>query len=103
MSSLCLRVSEQNTSLINSRKKLEAELTQIHSEVEDSMQEARNAEEKAKKAVTDVRMSCIMYWNHMEPNQALGFLVYGALKSLGCCVMSPLKLSSGSVWLLLPG
>ena len=51
---MCL--SLQNTSLINSRKKLEAELTQIQSEVEDSVQEARNAEEKAKKAITDVSM-----------------------------------------------
>ncbi|XP_060926239.1 myosin heavy chain, fast skeletal muscle-like isoform X2 [Limanda limanda] len=46
----------QNTSLINTKKKLEADLIQIQSEVEDSVQEARNAEEKAKKAITDAAM-----------------------------------------------
>ncbi|XP_061079391.1 myosin-4-like isoform X2 [Conger conger] len=46
----------QNTSLINSKKKLESDLIQIQSEVEDSIQEARNAEEKAKKAITDAAM-----------------------------------------------
>ncbi|KAG5832922.1 hypothetical protein ANANG_G00296340 [Anguilla anguilla] len=46
----------QNTSLINSKKKLESDLTQIQSEVEDSIQGARNAEEKAKKAITDSAM-----------------------------------------------
>uniref|UniRef100_A0A8C4ZBK0 Myosin heavy chain, fast skeletal muscle-like n=1 Tax=Gadus morhua TaxID=8049 RepID=A0A8C4ZBK0_GADMO len=46
----------QNTSLINSRKKLDAELTQIQTGMEDSVQEARNAEEKAKKAITDAAM-----------------------------------------------
>ena len=34
---------------------MDAELTQIQTEMEDSVQEARNAEEKAKKAITDVR------------------------------------------------
>ncbi|XP_071384728.1 myosin-4-like [Centroberyx affinis] len=46
----------QNTSLINSRKKLEADLAQIQGEMEESNQEARNAEEKAKKAITDAAM-----------------------------------------------
>uniref|UniRef100_A0A665SXV6 Myosin heavy chain, fast skeletal muscle-like n=1 Tax=Echeneis naucrates TaxID=173247 RepID=A0A665SXV6_ECHNA len=46
----------QNTSLINTKKKLEADLVQIQGEVEDSVQEARNAEEKAKKAITDAAM-----------------------------------------------
>ncbi|XP_058229615.1 myosin heavy chain, fast skeletal muscle-like [Hemibagrus wyckioides] len=46
----------QNTSLINTKKKLEADLVQIQSEVEDTIQEARNAEEKAKKAITDAAM-----------------------------------------------
>uniref|UniRef100_A0A8C2Z8B0 Myosin heavy chain, fast skeletal muscle-like n=1 Tax=Cyclopterus lumpus TaxID=8103 RepID=A0A8C2Z8B0_CYCLU len=46
----------ENTSLINTKKKLEAELIQIQGEVEDSVQEARNAEEKAKKAITDAAM-----------------------------------------------
>ncbi|XP_068435560.1 myosin heavy chain, fast skeletal muscle-like [Clinocottus analis] len=46
----------QNTSLINTKKRLETELVQVQGEVEDSVQEARNAEEKAKKAITDAAM-----------------------------------------------
>ncbi|XP_076858203.1 myosin heavy chain, fast skeletal muscle-like [Brachyhypopomus gauderio] len=46
----------QNTSLLNTKKKLEAEVMQIQSEMEDTIQEARNAEEKAKKAITDAAM-----------------------------------------------
>ncbi|XP_047439785.1 myosin heavy chain, fast skeletal muscle-like isoform X2 [Mugil cephalus] len=46
----------QNTSLINTKKKLEADLIQIQGEVEDAVQEARNAEDKAKKAITDAAM-----------------------------------------------
>ncbi|KAF4093520.1 hypothetical protein AMELA_G00002880 [Ameiurus melas] len=46
----------QNTSLINTKKKLETELVQIQGEVDDTIQEARNAEEKAKKAITDAAM-----------------------------------------------
>nr|XP_020641641.1 myosin-1B-like isoform X4 [Pogona vitticeps] len=46
----------QNTSLINTKKKLEADIAQIQSEMEESIQEARNAEEKAKKAITDAAM-----------------------------------------------
>uniref|UniRef100_A0A8C5C6A8 Myosin heavy chain, fast skeletal muscle-like n=1 Tax=Gadus morhua TaxID=8049 RepID=A0A8C5C6A8_GADMO len=46
----------QNTSLINTKKKLETDLIQIQGEVEDTVQEARNAEEKAKKAITDAAM-----------------------------------------------
>ncbi|XP_064007216.1 myosin heavy chain, skeletal muscle, adult-like isoform X2 [Pogoniulus pusillus] len=46
----------QNTSLINTKKKLENDITQIQSEMEDTIQEARNAEEKAKKAITDAAM-----------------------------------------------
>ncbi|KAM4761702.1 myosin heavy chain, skeletal muscle, adult [Cyanocitta cristata] len=46
----------QNTSLINTKKKLETDITQIQSEMEDIIQEARNAEEKAKKAITDAAM-----------------------------------------------
>lgn len=44
----------QNTSLLNTKKKLEADVTQLHCEIEEAVQEARNAEEKAKKAITDV-------------------------------------------------
>uniref|UniRef100_A0A3Q4HN76 Myosin heavy chain, fast skeletal muscle-like n=1 Tax=Neolamprologus brichardi TaxID=32507 RepID=A0A3Q4HN76_NEOBR len=46
----------QNTSLLNTKKKLEADFVQIQSEVDDAVQEARNAEEKAKKAITDAAM-----------------------------------------------
>uniref|UniRef100_A0A8C5STM9 Myosin heavy chain n=1 Tax=Laticauda laticaudata TaxID=8630 RepID=A0A8C5STM9_LATLA len=46
----------QNTSLINTKKKLETDIAQIQSEMEETIQEARNAEEKAKKAITDAAM-----------------------------------------------
>uniref|UniRef100_A0A8C6X6T4 Myosin heavy chain 6 n=1 Tax=Naja naja TaxID=35670 RepID=A0A8C6X6T4_NAJNA len=46
----------QNTSLINQKKKMEVDLTQLQSEVEEAVQECRNAEEKAKKAITDAAM-----------------------------------------------
>uniref|UniRef100_A0A8D0EC16 Myosin heavy chain 3 n=1 Tax=Salvator merianae TaxID=96440 RepID=A0A8D0EC16_SALMN len=46
----------QNTSLINTKKKLETDVSQLQSEVEDAIKEARNAEEKAKKAITDAAM-----------------------------------------------
>ncbi|NXO92552.1 MYH7 protein, partial [Certhia brachydactyla] len=46
----------QNTGLINQKKKLEADISQLSNEVEDAMQECRNAEEKAKKAITDAAM-----------------------------------------------
>ncbi|KAK2522705.1 hypothetical protein Q9966_012360 [Columba livia] len=48
--------SRKNTSLINTKKKLETDITQIQSEMEETVQEARNAEEKAKKAITDAAM-----------------------------------------------
>ncbi|ROI27817.1 Myosin heavy chain, fast skeletal muscle [Anabarilius grahami] len=46
----------QNTSLLNTKKKLEADLIHVQSEVDDTVQEARNAEEKAKKAITDAAL-----------------------------------------------
>uniref|UniRef100_A0A8C5FQ64 Myosin heavy chain, fast skeletal muscle-like n=1 Tax=Gadus morhua TaxID=8049 RepID=A0A8C5FQ64_GADMO len=46
----------QNTSLLNAKKKLETDLVQVQGEVDDTVQEARNAEEKAKKAITDAAM-----------------------------------------------
>ncbi|KAL2100498.1 hypothetical protein ACEWY4_004892 [Coilia grayii] len=46
----------QNTSLLNTKKKLEADLVQVQGEVDDILQEARNAEDKAKKAITDAAM-----------------------------------------------
>uniref|UniRef100_A0A3P8Q332 Myosin, heavy chain 6, cardiac muscle, alpha n=1 Tax=Astatotilapia calliptera TaxID=8154 RepID=A0A3P8Q332_ASTCA len=46
----------QNTSLINQKKKHEADLLHLQCEVEEAIQENRNAEEKAKKAITDAAM-----------------------------------------------
>ncbi|KAM4556890.1 myosin-7-like isoform 2-T2 [Fundulus diaphanus] len=46
----------QNTSLINQKKKLEGDSVQLQTEVEEAVQECRNAEEKAKKAITDAAM-----------------------------------------------
>ncbi|XP_072297034.1 myosin-7-like [Eucyclogobius newberryi] len=46
----------QNTSLLNQKKKLEADTSQLQTEVEEAVQECRNAEEKAKKAITDAAM-----------------------------------------------
>uniref|UniRef100_A0A669PW93 Myosin-7 n=1 Tax=Phasianus colchicus TaxID=9054 RepID=A0A669PW93_PHACC len=45
-----------NTSLINQKKKMEADISQLQTEVEEAIQECRNAEEKAKKAITDAAM-----------------------------------------------
>uniref|UniRef100_A0A8C1XNV7 Myosin, heavy chain 7B, cardiac muscle, beta a n=1 Tax=Cyprinus carpio TaxID=7962 RepID=A0A8C1XNV7_CYPCA len=46
----------QNTSLLSQKKKLESDISTLSSEVEDAVQECRNAEEKAKKAITDAAM-----------------------------------------------
>uniref|UniRef100_A0A667FYG0 Myosin-7B n=1 Tax=Lynx canadensis TaxID=61383 RepID=A0A667FYG0_LYNCA len=46
----------QNTGLLNQKKKLEVDLTQLSGEVEEAAQERREAEEKAKKAITDAAM-----------------------------------------------
>uniref|UniRef100_A0A8C4TQ33 Myosin, heavy chain 7B, cardiac muscle, beta a n=1 Tax=Erpetoichthys calabaricus TaxID=27687 RepID=A0A8C4TQ33_ERPCA len=46
----------QNTGLINQKKKLESDIAQLSSEVDDAVQECRNAEDKAKKAITDAAM-----------------------------------------------
>ncbi|XP_062381618.1 myosin heavy chain, fast skeletal muscle-like [Sardina pilchardus] len=46
----------QNISLVNTKKKLETDVSHLQGEVEDAVQEARNAEEKAKKAITDAAM-----------------------------------------------
>ncbi|XP_064201635.1 myosin heavy chain, skeletal muscle-like [Anguilla rostrata] len=46
----------QNTSLLNQKKKLEGDTAQLQTEVEEAIQECRNAEEKAKKAITDAAM-----------------------------------------------
>nr|5WME_A Chain A, Capsid assembly scaffolding protein,Myosin-7 [synthetic construct]5WME_B Chain B, Capsid assembly scaffolding protein,Myosin-7 [synthetic construct]5WME_C Chain C, Capsid assembly scaffolding protein,Myosin-7 [synthetic construct]5WME_D Chain D, Capsid assembly scaffolding protein,Myosin-7 [synthetic construct] len=37
-------------------KKMDADLSQLQTEVEEAVQECRNAEEKAKKAITDAAM-----------------------------------------------
>uniref|UniRef100_A0A8C7VYT1 Myosin-7B n=1 Tax=Oncorhynchus mykiss TaxID=8022 RepID=A0A8C7VYT1_ONCMY len=46
----------QNTSLLSQKKKLEGDTSQLSAEVEEAVQECRNAEEKAKKAITDAAM-----------------------------------------------
>ncbi|KAM6981317.1 myosin, heavy chain 7B, cardiac muscle, beta a [Aplochiton taeniatus] len=46
----------QNTSLMNQKKKLEMDVSMLTTEVDDAMQECRNADEKAKKAITDAAM-----------------------------------------------
>ncbi|XP_028841725.1 myosin heavy chain, fast skeletal muscle-like isoform X1 [Denticeps clupeoides] len=46
----------QNTSLLNTKKKLEGDVAQLQGEVEDTIQEARNVEEKAKNSITDAAM-----------------------------------------------
>uniref|UniRef100_A0A8C5WKV3 Myosin heavy chain 3 n=1 Tax=Leptobrachium leishanense TaxID=445787 RepID=A0A8C5WKV3_9ANUR len=46
----------QNTSLINTKKKLETDVSQLQGEIEDVSKEAKEAEEKAKKAITDAAM-----------------------------------------------
>uniref|UniRef100_A0A674DPW2 Myosin-7 n=1 Tax=Salmo trutta TaxID=8032 RepID=A0A674DPW2_SALTR len=51
-----LNVNERNTGLLNQKKKLEADTAQFQTEAEEAVQECRNAEEKAKKAITDAAM-----------------------------------------------
>ncbi|XP_063288744.1 myosin-4-like [Pelobates fuscus] len=46
----------QNTSLINTKKKLESDIAQLQSEAEEAIQESRNADDKAKKAITDAAL-----------------------------------------------
>ncbi|XP_067087614.1 myosin-3-like [Osmerus mordax] len=46
----------QNSSLVSTKKKMEADVSQLQTEVEDFVQEARNADEKAKKAMMDAAM-----------------------------------------------
>lgn len=48
--------NDQNTSLVNSKRKTEADFAQLQSEMEETAQEARSADEKAKKAITDVSL-----------------------------------------------
>lgn len=46
----------QNTALINQKRKLESELISTTNDIEEAVQEAKNAEEKAKKAITDAAL-----------------------------------------------
>merc|ERR1711899_338819 len=46
----------QNTALINGKRKLETELQQTQGEIQEVVSECRNAEDKAKKAITDAAM-----------------------------------------------
>merc|ERR1739848_623032 len=43
----------QNTALANQKRKMEQELIAVANEVDEAIQEAKNAEEKAKKAIND--------------------------------------------------
>lgn len=54
----CNLLHTQNTALINQKRKLEGELQTMQNEVEECVQEQRNAEDKAKKAITDVSSRC---------------------------------------------
>ena len=58
----------QNTSLLNAKKKLECDVNQLQGEVEEAIQEARNAEEKAKKAITDVSSHKLSFSNPTSLN-----------------------------------
>uniref|UniRef100_A0A8C4X1Q1 Myosin heavy chain n=1 Tax=Eptatretus burgeri TaxID=7764 RepID=A0A8C4X1Q1_EPTBU len=46
----------QNTTLINTKRKMEGDIAQLQNEVEEALQESRNADDKAKKAITDAAM-----------------------------------------------
>merc|ERR1712038_522532 len=46
----------QNTALINSKRKVETQLNQAQSEIEEVIMECKNAEQKAKRAITDAAM-----------------------------------------------
>ena len=46
----------QNTALINHKRKLEGEVQNLQGEIEDAVEEQRNAEDKAKKAMVDVSL-----------------------------------------------
>ncbi|KAK2833007.1 hypothetical protein Q5P01_016896 [Channa striata] len=46
-------LQSQNTSLLNTKRKLESDLAQLQTDMEDTVQEARNADEKVKKATVD--------------------------------------------------
>merc|ERR1712241_368049 len=46
----------QNTALINQKRKLESEVAQSQGEIEELVSECRNAEDKAKKSITDAAM-----------------------------------------------
>ncbi|XP_061702261.1 myosin-8-like isoform X4 [Syngnathoides biaculeatus] len=46
----------QNTGLLNSKRKMESELAQLQVEMKDTVQEAKNTDEKAKKAMTEAAM-----------------------------------------------
>ena len=61
-------------------------MVQIQSEVDDTVQEARNAEEKAKKAITDVSLYfiCFLTLNQSKISFYKMFLKCFMLSALGC-------------------
>ncbi|KAK7884737.1 hypothetical protein WMY93_027860 [Mugilogobius chulae] len=49
-------LSTQNTGLINHKRKLETDVSQLFGEVDEALTESKNADEKAKKAITDAAL-----------------------------------------------
>lgn len=54
----------QNTGLVNLKRKLEADVSTLAVEVDEVTQESRSAEEKAKKAITDVSLTPELLLSH---------------------------------------
>ncbi|CAL8284044.1 unnamed protein product [Boreogadus saida] len=46
----------QNTCLLSSKKKMDSDISQLHADMEDTVQEAQSADNKAKKAIADAAM-----------------------------------------------
>uniref|UniRef100_A0A8C4X7D4 Myosin-7B n=1 Tax=Erpetoichthys calabaricus TaxID=27687 RepID=A0A8C4X7D4_ERPCA len=80
----------QNTSLINQKKKLDSDISQMQQEVDEAIQEARNAEEKAKKAINDVSSSDLFF----NPEINISTLFFSWLPKLGCVVRLHICISS---------
>lgn len=56
-------LSAQNSALTSARRKLETDNDQLRSELEEALAEAKNADERAKKATTDVSLIKFMLQN----------------------------------------
>ena len=55
-------LAAQNSALAGGRRKLETENEQLRAELEEALLEAKNAEERAKKASIDVSTFLVIYW-----------------------------------------